>query len=84
MACDPLFLMELILRITDPCSGEKLIACCLYCLKDTGFIWMTANTSGIHHSTVSKLAYNLGPELVQFPKGWWADEKENNRSWSEI
>ena len=34
---------------------EKRVAVVLYYLKDTGSIWMTANTFGIHQCTVSKV-----------------------------
>ena len=55
---------------------EKKVACCLYYLKDTGSIWMTANTFGLHQSTVSKIiievctaiTYHLGPKLIYLPK----------------
>ena len=54
--------------------GEK-ITCCLHYLKDTEFLQMTANTFGIHRSTISKLivkvcqalTYNLVPELAHLP-----------------
>ena len=35
-------------------SAEKKLAITLYYLKDTGLLWMTANTFGIHQCTVSK------------------------------
>ena len=34
--------------------SEKKLAITLYYLKDTGSLWMTANTFGIHQCTVSK------------------------------
>ena len=35
-------------------SSEKKLAITLYYLKDTGLLWMTANTFGIHQCTLSK------------------------------
>ena len=80
--------MELILLITDPCSGEKELACFLYYLKNTGFIWITANTFVTHYSTVSKLivkvcetiAYNLDLKLVQFPE----DDEQMKKKITEV
>lgn len=51
------------------------MACCLHYLKDTGYVWMTANTFGLHQSNFSKLivkvcqtiTYSLGPELEHLP-----------------
>ena len=34
---------------------EKKVAVALYFLKDTGSLWMTGNTFGIHQSTISKV-----------------------------
>lgn len=73
-AYDPLFLMELLLPITDPSVLKFEMSCCMYYLKDTGSIWMTANTIGIHQSIFSKLIvevcpaiiYNVGPQFVHF------------------
>ena len=56
--------------------ANKKVAITLYYLKDTGSLSMTANTFGIHISTVSKvikevcsaITYNLGPIYVQLPK----------------
>ena len=36
-------------------SAEKELAITLYSLKDTGSMWMTANTFGVHQSTVTKV-----------------------------
>ena len=55
---------------------EKKIAETLYYLKDTGSIWMTANTFGIHQCTVSKMIVQvcnaiskyLSPEYITLPK----------------
>ncbi|XP_065678198.1 uncharacterized protein LOC136093174 [Hydra vulgaris] len=57
-------------------SIEKRIACCLYYLKDTGSLWMTANSFGIHQCTVSKvvlevceaITYHLGSKILYLPK----------------
>ena len=54
---------------------EKKVAFTLYYLKDTGSMWMTANTFGIHQCTVSKvvlevcnaIAKHLGPEYIHLP-----------------
>lgn len=51
-------------------SVEEEAALTMYYLKDTGSIWMTANTFGIHQCTVSKVVFevcdaitkHLGPE----------------------
>ena len=57
-------------------SVEKKVALTLYYLKDTGSMWMTANTFGIHQSTVSKVVFevcdaitkHLGPEYIHLPR----------------
>jgi len=57
-------------------SLEKKVALTLYYLKDTGSIWMTANTFGIHQCTVSKVIHEvcsaitnkLGPQYVFLPQ----------------
>lgn len=57
-------------------DADKKLAVCLYYLKDTGSIWMTANTFGIHQSTVSKVIIEvctcitkyLGPRYLRLPK----------------
>ena len=38
---------------------EKKVALTLYYLKDTGSMWMTANTFGIHQCTVSKVVLEV-------------------------
>ena len=51
-------------------SAEKKLAVTLYYLKDTGSLWMTANTFGLHQCTASKtinevcdvLNNEVGPE----------------------
>lgn len=40
-------------------SLEKKVAVTLYFLKDTGSMWMTANTFGIHQCTVSKIVIEV-------------------------
>ncbi len=57
-------------------SLEKKVAVALYYLKDTGSIWMTANTFGIHQCTVSKVILqfcnavttHLGPKYLHLPR----------------
>ncbi|XP_057290131.1 putative nuclease HARBI1 [Hydractinia symbiolongicarpus] len=57
-------------------SAEKKVAVTLYYLKDTGSLSMTANTFGLHISTVSKvirdvcncITYKLGPKTIALPK----------------
>ena len=57
-------------------TTEKKLAITLYYLKDTGSLWMTANTFGIHQCTVSKTlkivckAINnvVGPKYLYLPK----------------
>ncbi|XP_057299347.1 putative nuclease HARBI1 [Hydractinia symbiolongicarpus] len=57
-------------------SAEKKVAVTLYYLKDTGSLSMTANTFGLHISTVSKvirdvcncITYKLGPKYIALPK----------------
>ena len=57
-------------------NTETNLAVSLYYLKDTGSIWMTANTFGIHQSTASKvilevckaITTNLGPALLYMLK----------------
>ena len=56
-------------------STEKKLAVTLYFLKDTGSLSMTANTFGIHISTVSvvlhevckAIAESLGPKVLSLP-----------------
>ena len=56
-------------------SVEKKVAVTLYYLKDTGSLWMTANTFGIHQCTVSKTLHevcravskHLSPEYLHLP-----------------
>ena len=40
-------------------SVQKKVALTLYYLKDTGSMWMTANTFGVHQSTVSKVVLEV-------------------------
>ena len=55
---------------------EKKLAVTLYYLKDTGSLWMTANTFGIHQCTVTKtiaevchaITRKLGPRYMALPK----------------
>jgi len=57
-------------------SVEKKVALTLNYLKDTGSMWMTANTFGIHQSTVSKVVLevcdaitkHLGPKYIHLPR----------------
>ena len=57
-------------------STEKKLAVTLYYLKDTGSLWMTANTFGIHQCTVTKtiaevchtISNELGPRYIYLPK----------------
>ena len=57
-------------------SAEKKFAVTLYYLKDTGSLWMTANTFGLHQCTASKtinevcdvLNNEVGPEYLVLPK----------------
>ena len=57
-------------------SVEKKVGVTLYYLKDTGSIWMTANTFGIHQCTVSKtvlevctaISTHLSPKYIHLPK----------------
>ena len=57
-------------------SIEKKVALTLYYLKDTGSIWMTANTFGSHQCTVSKVIHEVcsaltkkvGPHYIYLPK----------------
>ncbi|XP_057293071.1 putative nuclease HARBI1 [Hydractinia symbiolongicarpus] len=57
-------------------SLEKKVAVVLYFLKDTGSIWMTANSFGIHQCTVSKvvkevcaaITMHLTPKLIKLPE----------------
>ena len=54
---------------------EKKVVMCLYSLKDTGLIWMTNNTCGVHQCIVSKvivevcyaIVSNLSGSLIQVP-----------------
>ena len=58
-------------------TTDKKLAVTLYYLKDTGSLWMTANTFGIHQSTVTKVitevcsAINrlLGPTYIYTYQG---------------
>ena len=57
-------------------DADKKLAVCLYYLKDTGSMWMTANTFGIHQTTVSKIVFDicdaitrkLGPRFLYMPR----------------
>ena len=57
-------------------SVEKKVVITLYYIKDTGSLWMTTNTFGVHQSTVSKvvdevcktIADKLGPRYIYLPK----------------
>lgn len=57
-------------------NTEKKLAVVLYYLKDMGSLSMTANTFGLHISTVSKtikevctaITYKLGPKYIKLPK----------------
>ena len=57
-------------------TTEKKLAATLYYLKDTGSLWITANTFGIHQCTVTKIvtqvchAINtvLGPTYLHLPR----------------
>lgn len=57
-------------------SVEKKVASVLYFLKDTGSLTMTANTFGIHQSTLSKVVEEvcyafvtfMVPKLIKLPK----------------
>ena len=57
-------------------SLEKKVAVAFYYLKDTGSIWMTANTVGIHQCTISKVilqfwnavTIHLGPKYFHLPR----------------
>ena len=56
--------------------AEKELAITLYYLKDTGSLWMTANTFGIHQLTVSKTTVEVckginaivGPDYLYLPR----------------
>ncbi|XP_046853992.1 putative nuclease HARBI1 [Xenia sp. Carnegie-2017] len=69
-------------------SSSKKVAVTLYYLKDTGSLWMTANTFGIHQCTASKVikevcsAINklLGPKYIFLPK----NENEMRKKASEF
>ena len=69
---------------------DKNLVVCLYYLKDTGSIWMTANTFGIHQSTVSKaiieaciaVRKHLGPKYLHLPKT--VEERKQKVSQFEI
>lgn len=71
-------------------SVEKMVAFTLYYLKDTGSMWMTANTFGIHQCTVSKVVLevcngitkHLGPEYIYLP--WTAEEMQRKVSQFEL
>ena len=45
-------------------DADKKLAVCLYYLKDTGSMWMTANTFGIHQVTVSKVVVEVCSAIV--------------------
>ena len=57
-------------------STEKKLAITLYYLKDTGSLWMTANTFGVHQCTCSKtivdvcnaINKHLGPTYLHLPR----------------
>ena len=69
-------------------TTEKKIALTLYYLKDTGSLWMTANTFGVHQCTVSKtivevctaINTHLGPKYLHLP----SDVDEMRRKVSEF
>ena len=69
---------------------DKKLAITLYYLKDTGSLWMTANTFGIHQSTVTKVitevcsAINtvLGPKYIYLPRN--KDEMREKASEFEL
>ena len=69
-------------------TTEKKLAITLYYLEDTGSLWMTANTFGIHQCTVSKTVYcvcsaiciNLGPKYLHLPR----DKEERRQKVSEF
>ena len=46
-------------------DAAKRITVCLYYLKDTGSMWMTANTFGLHQSTVSKIEVEICDAILQ-------------------
>ena len=57
-------------------TTEKKLAVTLYFLKDTGSLWMTANTFGIHQCTASKtilcvcqaISKEIGPKYLHLPR----------------
>ena len=57
-------------------DADKKLAVCLYYLKDTGSMWMTANAFGIHQTTVSQIVFDicdaitrkLGPHFLYMPR----------------
>ena len=67
---------------------EKKLAVTLCYLKDTGSLWMTANTFGIHQCTASKtiatvctaICTHLGPQYLHLP----LDKNEMRRKTSEF
>ena len=67
---------KLILPITDAHQQKKNLAVTLYYLKDTGSMWMIANTFGVHHCTVSNIIFQvcsaisdqLGPKYIKLPE----------------
>ena len=69
---------------------DKKLAITLYYLKGTGLLWMTANTFGIHQSTVTKVitevcsAINtvLGPKYIYLPRN--KDEMKEKASEFEL
>ena len=69
-------------------TTEKKIALTLYYLKNTGSLWMTANTFGVHQCTVSKtivevctaINTHLGPKYLHLPN----DVDEMRRKVSEF
>jgi hypothetical protein len=71
-------------------TTDKKLAVTLYYLKDTGSLWMTANTFGIHQSTVTNVltevcsAINrvLGPKYIHIPRN--KDEMRQKASEFEL
>ena len=71
-------------------TTDKKLAITLYYLKDTGSLWMTANTFGIHQSTVTNVltevcsAINrvLGPKYIHIPRN--KDEMRQKASEFEL
>ena len=71
-------------------SVEKKVALTLYYLKDTGSMWMTANTFGIHQSRVPKVVLevcdaitkHLGPKYIHLTQT--AEEMQRKVSQFEL